>query len=66
MKLTDEHIEKLFAAAKYDKYPPVTIQFTAGWGCTVLELFERDKPRPQVPLYRQLLCGDGREACQQS
>lgn len=31
---------------------PIMLQLRAGEGVTVLEVFERDKPMPQVPLDR--------------
>ena len=34
-------------------YPPMS--FTAGLGCTILEIFDRDAPEPSVPIQRVLL-----------
>ena len=55
MRLTSDEIAEILADLKDFFTAPLRLQFTAGWGCTVLEVFERDERGPQVPLRRILL-----------
>lgn len=52
MILADTQIERLMEAAKRTFGKPVRVQFSAGEGCTVLSVFERDTKGPQIPLSR--------------
>ena len=53
MTADSEWINRILAERRWDF--TVTLQITAGWGCVVLEVFERDAPKPQIPLRRELL-----------
>lgn len=55
MYVSDEWVSRMMLVARVEHSQPITLQLTAGWGCTVMEIFERDEPKPQVPLERVLL-----------
>lgn len=55
MYVSDEWIERIMLSARVQYLRPVRLQITAGWGCTVVEIYERDAPNPQIPLVRELL-----------
>jgi len=53
--LTSDEIAAVINAARKFWRCAVRVQITAGYGCTVLEIFERDVTMPTVPLRRILL-----------
>ena len=55
MTLTSDEIAAVINAARKFWRCAVRVQITAGYGCTVLEIFERDVTMPTVPLRRILL-----------
>lgn len=55
MTLSSDYIDAVMYSAKLLWHCAIRLQITAGWGCTVLEIFERDAAGPQTPLRRILL-----------
>ena len=54
MKIDSHIIEALLASEKIHHGAPVRLEFTAGWGCLVYEVFYRDKPT-DYPIERILI-----------
>lgn len=52
---TSEQIAALMNTAQRQWHCRIRLKITAGWGCTVLEIFDRDAWEPSVPIQRIVL-----------
>ena len=55
MSFTSEQIAGLLHDAQRAWSCPIRINISAGAGCTVLEIFDRDAHEPSVPMQRMIL-----------
>lgn len=55
MNFTSEQITTLMNNARGIWSCSIRLKITAGWGCTVLEIFDFDAGEPSVPIHRMLL-----------
>jgi hypothetical protein len=55
VSFTSEQIRILMRNARCEWNCPIRLQITAGAGCTVLEIFDRDAQQLSVPIQRILL-----------
>lgn len=56
MRLSSDQIEGLFELEREVYHFPVRIQVTAGYGCTVYEVFDKDtRLLGKIPLRRDIL-----------
>jgi len=55
VSFTSEQIAALLQDARHVWCCPIRIKISAGWGCTVLEIFDRDAREPSVPIQRLIL-----------
>jgi hypothetical protein len=55
VSFTSEQIAALLKNAGRLWCCAVRLKISAGWGCTVLEIFDRDVPEPSVPIQRIVL-----------
>ena len=55
MAFTSEEIAALMNIAKREWSCRIRLKITAGFGCTVIEVFDRDAREPSVPIQRVVL-----------
>lgn len=55
VSFTSDQIVALINNARREWRCRICLKLRAGWGCTVIELFDRDAPEPSVPIKRILV-----------